>query len=136
MKQFRTLPIGQVIGLGFTLVLTITLLIAFLGYILYSTSQEQKNTIQTRSSVASLTLELKLLSIQRTKTIDRYLELDDITFLSTYQTYQSAYIETYSRLADLINRPEEKNALQSVVNAEDDFDSKAQEVLRHFSLQV
>jgi len=133
MKQMRRIHLGQVIGLGFGLILFLTLLIALLGRIAYDISRTQNNTIQTRGDVAQLTLQLEIISVQRTESLRRYLENEDVNLLATYQTRQLAYSDTYSRLAPLLNTPSEKQTLQNVVSAETAFNEKAQEMLKLFN---
>src|SRR5262245_45356195 len=112
MKRIRALPIGQVIGLGFGLVLILASLIGLLGRATYDITSWQNNVIQNRGDVERLTLELEILSIQRTQNLRRYLELAEPTMLATYQQNEAAYVDTYARLAQLLKTPEEIQALQ------------------------
>jgi serine phosphatase RsbU (regulator of sigma subunit)/CHASE3 domain sensor protein len=129
MKRTRALKIGQVVGLGFGLTLFLASFIGLLGRLAYDISRWQRETIQIRGDVERLALQLEILSIQRTEALRRYLDTADATWLSTYQTRQSDYDHTYSRLANLLNTPKEKAALQDVVVAGTAFNDKAQEIL-------
>lgn len=48
MKRTRTLPIGQLVGVGFGLVLFLALLIGLGGRVAYDISKRQNEIIQTR----------------------------------------------------------------------------------------
>jgi serine phosphatase RsbU (regulator of sigma subunit)/CHASE3 domain sensor protein len=133
MKRIRSFRIGQVVGIGFGLVLLVALLIALVGRIAYDISQWQRDIIQRRSDVKSLTLELEILSIKRTETLRRYLESANVSFLAAYQTHQAAYADTYSRLVNLLDTPQETQSLQAVLEAETGLNNKAQEVLRLYN---
>jgi hypothetical protein len=73
MKRLHSLHIGQLIGLGFGLILLLALLIA-LGLIsAYVISKQQSAVIQTRGEVESLAQELEILSAQRSDYLRRHL---------------------------------------------------------------
>jgi len=129
MKRLRSIRIGQVVGLGFGLILLMALIIGFFGRIAYDVSRWQRNTIETRSNVERLTLELEIISGQRTEALRRYLESNDLSLLAAYQQHQSAYADTYSRLDKLLRTPAETSALRNVELAEISLDDKAREVL-------
>jgi serine phosphatase RsbU (regulator of sigma subunit)/CHASE3 domain sensor protein len=130
MKRIRAIRVGQVVGLGFGLTLFLASFIGLLGRIAYDISSWRRDIIQTRSNVERLTLQLEILSTQRTEAFRRYLDSADATLLTTYQTRQAAYNDIYSRLADILSTPAEKEALQKVVMAEAAFDDKVEEILR------
>ncbi len=130
MKPLRRLLVGQVVAVGFISVLLMAALIALLGRVAYDISTRQRDTIETRREVERLTLRLELLSIRRTDALDRYLQSSNVQILATYQTHQSAYIDTFSRLSRLLNTPKEEAALEAVVTAGNEFEKKAEEVLR------
>ena len=130
MTGIHAFRIGQVIALGFGSVLLVASLIALLGRLAYDVSTSQRNTIQTRSEVERLTLELELFSIRRTDYLAKYLASGDANLLNSYQTYQSSYEDVSRRLAELIHTPNEIEALRGVTLAEAGLENKAQEVLR------
>jgi len=130
MEQLRALRVGQVVGLGFGLTLFLASFIGLLGRLTYDISRWQRDTIQVRSDVERLTLQLEILSIQRTEALRRYLDTADATWFSMYETRQSAYGDTNLLLTNLLTTPAEKAALQNVVAAETALNDKAQEILR------
>lgn len=129
MKGLRSLRIGQIIGIGFGLILLVALLIALVGRIAYDITQQQRATIQTRSNVERLTLALENLSIKRTEALRRYLDSGNVNLLADYQTRQSAYADTYSRLVSLLSTPQETQSLQAVVETEAVLNRNMQAVL-------
>jgi serine phosphatase RsbU (regulator of sigma subunit)/CHASE3 domain sensor protein len=130
MKRLRAVRIGQVVGLGFGLILFLAILIGLGGRIAYDVSKRQSNVIQTRGDVERLTLELEILASQRTDALRRYLETESATFLVGYRDAEIAFEEVFAQLAELLHTPEETQALQAIVAAETAFDNKAQEVFR------
>jgi len=91
MKRARTLRIGQLVGVGFGLILLLALLIA-LGLIsAYAITKQQSAVIQTRGEVESLAQELEILSIQRNDYLRRYLEDEGDTFLNDYYSDEIAF---------------------------------------------
>ncbi len=130
MRIVRNFYIGQVVGLGFGLILFLALLIGLGGRIAYDISTRQGEVIQTRGELQSLTLQLKILTVQRTDALGRYLETENSRFLLTYQLHKSDYITVYTKVASLLRTPEEAQALQSVVRSEAVYNNKAEEVLR------
>lgn len=133
MNRIRSIRIGQAVGLGFGLTLFLASFIGLLGRIAYDISSWQRDTVQTRSDVERLTLQLEILSTQRTEVLRRYFDSANVTLLAGYQTRQSAYNDTYVRLADLLKTPEEIEALQRVNSATAAFDDKVQEILRLYN---
>ena len=129
MKSIRHLRIGQVIGIGFGLILLLALVIALLGRIAYDINNWQSNIIQTRGDVERLSLQLEIVSAQRVDALDRYLENNDVTFLANYQTTQAAYNDIFSRLQILLHSPEEIQSLHNVIDAEAGFSRKVDEIL-------
>ncbi len=130
MKGWQKLGVGQVVALGFGVVLLIASLIAVLGRIAYEISINQRAAIATRSEVERLTLQLELVSIRRTEALDRFLASGNVTLLADYQTQQAAYNDTFSRLSRRLNTPAEVAALQAVVTAQETLEDKADEMLR------
>lgn len=130
IKRVRAPRVGQVVALGFGLVLLIAFLIGLLGRLAYDISADQRDVIQTRGEVERLALRLELVSFRRTEALNQYLASTNVSFLANYQTYQSAYNDTFSRLSRLLNTPAEQEALGAVVTAETALDDKADEVLR------
>ena len=130
MKPLRRLRVGQIVAVGFISVLLMASLIALLGRIAYDISTRQRDTIETRREVERLILRLELLSIRRTDALDHYLQSSNVQILATYQSHQSAYIDTFSRLTRLLNTPREEAALTDVETAGNAFEKKAEEVLR------
>ena len=130
MKRLGALRIGQIVGLGFGLMLLAALLIALVGRAAYDITQQQRETIQARSEVESLTLTLEVLSIKRTEALRRYLESGNVGFLANFQTFQAAYADTHSRLGRLLYMPQETQSLQAVVEAETTLSDKIQAILR------
>ena len=130
MCSISTARIGQVVGLGFALILCLALLIGLMGRIAYEISKRQNNIIQTRGDVGNLSLQLEMLAIQRTEALRRYLESEDEGSVEAYQAYQDRYAATYEELAMLLHTPAELQALQTVKAAEANFEAKAQEMLR------
>lgn len=129
MVRMQSLRIGQVVGLGFGLILFLALLIGLAGRAAYDISRWQRDVIRNRGDVERLTLQLELLSVQRTDALRRYLDSADVSFLAAYQTRQSAYADTFSRLEMRLSTPQEQQALQVVKSAEENFNNKAKEVL-------
>ena len=114
-------------------VLLAALLIAVVGRVAYDITQQQRETIQTRSDVERLTLALEIVSIKRTETLRRYLESGNGAFLADYQTHQTAYADTFSRLADLLDTPQESQLLRAVVETETSLNEKSREVLNLYN---
>lgn len=129
MKRLGFSGIGQIVGVGFGLILLLALLIGALGRVAYDISQQQNNTIQRRGDVERLTLQLEIISTERTEALRQYLQENDVTLLATYQTRQLAYADTYAQLLPLLSTPAEHQALQMVSEAETRFNAKAQEIL-------
>lgn len=130
MKQWlRALGIGQIVAVGFGLILLLALAIGLVGRIAYDISQWQRDIIRTRGDVERLTLQLELISTQRTESLRRYLDSADVNFLAAYQTRQSTYSDTFAQIEILLATPQEIAALQAVEIAEAQLNDKAQEVL-------
>jgi serine phosphatase RsbU (regulator of sigma subunit)/CHASE3 domain sensor protein len=135
MKRISAIRIGQVIGLGFGLILFLALLIGLGGRIAYDVSRRQRDVIQTRGDVGRLTLELQFHAVQRTTALRRYLESESALFLVEYRDTEVAYDRVFAQLQHLLHTPDEIQALQAVIKAEAAFDSKAQEVFRLYDSQ-
>lgn len=133
MKQTRVLPIGQLVGAGFGLVLFLALLIGLGGRVAYDISKRQNEIIRTRGTLTGLTLELKIQVIQRTDALRRYLDSDNGNFLALYQQYTNSYAQVFDQAATLLRTVGEAQALQQVASAEANFSSKVQEVLRLYN---
>jgi serine phosphatase RsbU (regulator of sigma subunit)/CHASE3 domain sensor protein len=129
MKNITFAGVGQIVGVGFGLILMLALLVGVLGRLAYDVSQQQNRTVQTRGDVERLTLQLEIISAKRTDALRRYLQNQDVTLLSAYQTYQLAYADTTSRLLPLLSTPQEHQALNSVSKTEAQFNRKAQEII-------
>lgn len=130
MKFTYTLPVGQVVGLGFVVVLILALLIGLIGRVAYDISNWQNDLSQRRSEVDQLTLELQLLAIRRTDTLQNFLDTHNEDYLSTYRTYRTNYKTVNQQLAGLLTTPEERQALQNVIKTHNRLDDKAVEVVR------
>ena len=133
MKRTRTLPIGQLVGVGFSLVLLMALLIGLGGRFAYDISKRQNEVIQTRGVLTGLTLDLKIQVIQRTDALRRYLDSDNGNFLALYQQYTASYAEVFDQAATLLRTVGEAQALQQVAVADANFSAKVQEVLRLYN---
>jgi serine phosphatase RsbU (regulator of sigma subunit) len=133
MKAIQTLKVGQVVGLGFGLTLFLASFIGLLGRLAYDISRWQRDIIQTRGDVERLSLQLEILSFQRTEALRLFLASADVSLLEAYEIHQAAYAETYTRLAERLNTQEETEALQKVVAAKTAFEDKAQEILRLYN---
>lgn len=133
MKRTYALPIGQLVGMGFGLVLFLALLIGLGGRAAYDISKRQNEVIQTRGALTGLTLELKIQVIQRTDALRRYLDSDNGIFLALYQQYTSSYVEVFDQATNLLRTVGEAQALQQVAAAEANFSAKVQEVLRLYN---
>lgn len=127
--RIRALRIGQVIGLGFALILALASLIGLFGRLAYDITRWQSNVIQNRSDVERVTLELEILSIQWTEAFRRYLASAEESTLVVSEEHQAAYSDTYARLSQLLNTPAEIQALQQVQVAETALNRKAEEIL-------
>lgn len=129
MKRLHSLRLGQLIGLGFGLILLLALLIA-LGLIsAYAITKQQGVVIQTRGEVESLAQELEILSAQRSDYLRRYLNNEGDTFLENYYSHEIAFEAIFDKIAPLLVTGEEQQALQAVASAETGVDKKAQETL-------
>lgn len=130
MKFIYTLRVGQVVGLGFVVVLILALLIGLIGRVAYDISKWQNDLTQRRSEVDQLTLELQLLAVRRTEALRNFLDTDNKDYLNTYRTYRTDYRTINQQLAALLSTPEERQALQNVNKAHTRLDDKAVEVVR------
>jgi serine phosphatase RsbU (regulator of sigma subunit)/CHASE3 domain sensor protein len=124
------LPIGQLVGLGFGLILFLALLIGLGGRIAYDISRRQSEITQTRGNLTSLTMNLKIQVIQRTDALRRYLDSGNGNYLALYQSHTRDYDSVYQQATALLRTLDEAETLQQVAVAEASFTGKAQEVLR------
>lgn len=130
MKRIQAPRTRQVVGLGFGFMLLLALLIALINFSAYRITQWQNEATQTRSQVNALAQELRILAIQASDALRRYLESGQEDFLATYQRHRDDYYQAHAQLVPFLNTPEEQTALQSVTIAEQAWESKAEEVLR------
>lgn len=135
MKRFQSVRIGQIIALGFGLILFLALLIGLGGRMAYDVSQQQQAVIQTRGDVERLTLELEILAVKRTDALAQYLETTSALFLVEFQDAEVDYNRVFGDLAELLRTSEETGALQRVTITEARFANKAQEALRLYDSQ-
>lgn len=130
MKRFRSFGIGQIVAIGFGLILFLALLIGVGGRVAYDVSRRQREAIQTRGDVERQALQLEILANERTDVLQQYLETGQPSLLADYQAKGEVYDEVFEQLAELLRTPAETEALRAVTRAEAAFNSKGQEALR------
>lgn len=129
MKRVPTLRIGQLVGLGFSLILLLALLIA-LGLIsAYAITKQQGELIETRAEVESLAQELEIRTTQRNDFLRRYLANEGDKFLENYYSHEIAVEHIFDKISALLVTTEEQQVLQQLTAAEAAADKKAQETL-------
>ncbi|MCB0191950.1 MAG: SpoIIE family protein phosphatase [Anaerolineae bacterium] len=121
-KFIHSLRVGQFVGLNFTVLLVVALLIGLAGLSAYRVSKQQNEIILARHRVERLTLELQMLTLERTNLLRNFLETNDTRQRLAYQSKHTEYVTVYSELANLLRNAEEARALQAVVEVEDAFD--------------
>lgn len=131
-KFISSLRVGQFVGLNFGVLLSVALLIGLAGLSAYGVSKQQNEVILARNRVERLTLQLQMLTLERTALLRNYLESSDPRQRLSYQSKHTEYINVYSELAALLRNSQEARALQAVVEAEDAFDRLVDETFGLF----
>lgn len=121
-RLISSLRLGQFVGLNFGLVLLLAIFIGLAGRVAYQISLQQNEVIQTRNRVERLSLQLQILTLERTDLLRRYLESGNQRQRLLYQSKHGEYETVYNELAFLLRNTDEARALQFVLEAEDAFD--------------
>ncbi|MCB0211413.1 MAG: hypothetical protein KDJ52_18890, partial [Anaerolineae bacterium] len=124
-KFIHSLRVGQFVGLNFTILLLVALLIGLAGLTAYGVSKRQTEIIMARNRVERLTVELQMLTLERTDLLRNFLETSDPRQRLAYQSKYTEYIAVYNDLASLLRNAQEARALQDVIEVEDAFDKLA-----------
>lgn len=131
-KLIGSLRVGQFVGLNFAVLLIVALLIGLAGLSAYNVSKQQNEVILDRIRVERLTVQLQMLTLERTDLLRTYLETSDPRQRLAYQSKHSEYIIAYNELAALLRNAQEARALQAVEEAEGTFDRLVAETFALF----
>jgi serine phosphatase RsbU (regulator of sigma subunit) len=125
--MLKSLRVSQLVAINLGIVLCLSLLIGLAGLTAYYISKNQNEVILQRNQVDRLTLQLQMLTIERSDIFHRYLETGDTRLALLDQSKHSAYLSVYNELAILSKSSSEAVALDQLDAAEKDFNALVQQ---------